>query len=79
MPLGRCGRCAVGSNRAGGHRAPQGASPSSVGPSIREVVSILCDVLVQVLHPRLGSFDVNGSPKMTYRDGLAVMDCKEKQ
>lgn len=48
------------------------------GP-LRKVVSIAYNALVYVLYPRLGSIDINGSPKMIHRDVLAVMDCKEKQ
>ncbi|MCE9596237.1 MAG: glycosyltransferase family 2 protein [Planctomycetes bacterium] len=48
------------------------------GP-LRKVVSIAYNALVYVLYPKLGSIDINGSPKMIHRDVLAVMDCKEKQ
>ncbi|MCC6409139.1 MAG: glycosyltransferase family 2 protein [Planctomycetes bacterium] len=48
------------------------------GP-LRKVVSVAYNALVYVLYPRLGSIDINGSPKIIHRDVLAVMDCKEKQ
>lgn len=48
------------------------------GP-IRKVVSIFYNALVFALWPRLGSIDINGSPKIIHRDVLAVMDLREKQ
>ncbi len=45
----------------------------------RKVVSILYNVLVWILWPRLGSIDVNGTPKILHRDVLAVLDLQSKQ
>lgn len=45
----------------------------------RKVVSILYNVFVWVLWPRLGSIDVNGSPKVFHRDVLAAMDLQSRR
>lgn len=47
------------------------------GP-IRKIVSVLYNGIVWVLWPRLGSIDVNGSPKILHRDVLAAMDLRSK-
>src|SRR5690606_34588312 len=44
----------------------------------RKVVSILYNVLVRLLWPRLRSLDVNGTPKILRRDVLRAMDLKSK-
>lgn len=44
----------------------------------RKVVSILYNIFVWMLWPRLGSIDVNGSPKITHRNVLAAMDLRSK-
>jgi glycosyltransferase involved in cell wall biosynthesis len=48
------------------------------GPT-RKVVSVIYNSLVYVMWPKLGSIDINGSPKIIHRDVLAAMKCKEKQ
>lgn len=48
------------------------------GP-LRKVVSIFYNGFVWMLYPRLGSIDVNGSPKIIPRDALAAMDLQSKQ
>jgi len=48
------------------------------GP-LRKVVSILYNGFVWVLWPKLGSIDVNGSPKIIPREVLQAMDLKSKQ
>jgi glycosyltransferase involved in cell wall biosynthesis len=45
----------------------------------RKVISVLYNGFVWVLWPRLGSIDVNGSPKVVHRDVLSVMDLRSKQ
>ncbi len=45
----------------------------------RKVVSTFYNVLVWILWPRLGSIDINGSPKFIHRDVLAVLDLRSKQ
>jgi len=45
----------------------------------RKVVSIIYNVFVWVLWPRLGSIDVNGTPKIIHRDVIAAMDLRSKQ
>jgi glycosyltransferase involved in cell wall biosynthesis len=44
----------------------------------RKVVSILYNGIVWILWPRLGSIDVNGSPKILHRDVLAAMQLESK-
>jgi hypothetical protein len=44
----------------------------------RKVVSVSYNLLVRMLWPRLGSIDVNGSPKILPRDVIAAMDLKSK-
>jgi glycosyltransferase involved in cell wall biosynthesis len=46
---------------------------------LRKVVSIAYNGLVFCLWPRLGSIDVNGSPKILHRDVLARLDLKSKR
>lgn len=45
----------------------------------RKVVSVLYNVFVWVLWPRLGSIDINGSPKVIHRDVVAAMDLQSKR
>jgi glycosyltransferase involved in cell wall biosynthesis len=45
----------------------------------RRIVSILYNGFVWALWPRLGSIDINGSPKIIHRDVLAVMNLQSKQ
>jgi glycosyltransferase involved in cell wall biosynthesis len=40
----------------------------------RKIVSVVYNGLVFVLWPRLGSIDINGSPKIVHRDVIAAMD-----
>ena len=47
------------------------------GPT-RKIVSILYNGFVWLLWPRLGSVDVNGSPKIAHRDVIAAMDLRSK-
>lgn len=42
------------------------------GP-VRAVVSFLYNLFVRVLWPGVGTFDVNGSPKILHRDSIAAM------
>ena len=44
----------------------------------RKIVSILYNGFVWVLWPRLGSIDVNGTPKIIHRDVLAAMKLRSK-
>ena len=44
----------------------------------RKVVSIGYNVFVRILWPRMGSIDINGSPKIIPRDSLAAMRLKSK-
>lgn len=44
----------------------------------RKVVSVGYNLMVRALWPRLGSIDVNGSPKILPRDALIAMDLKSK-
>jgi len=44
----------------------------------RKVVSVSYNLLVRMLWPRLGSIDVNGSPKILPRDVITAMDLKSK-
>lgn len=44
----------------------------------RKVVSIIYNLLVLVLWPRLGSLDVNGLPKILPRDAILAMQLKSK-
>jgi glycosyltransferase involved in cell wall biosynthesis len=46
---------------------------------LRKVVSVCYNVFVWMLWPRLGSIDINGSPKIVHRDVLAAMDLQSKQ
>jgi glycosyltransferase involved in cell wall biosynthesis len=48
------------------------------GP-LRKVVSILYNLFVWMLWPKLGSIDVNGTPKILHRDVLAVMELESKK
>lgn len=45
----------------------------------RKVVSVFYNVFVWSLWPRLGSIDINGSPKFIHRDVLAAMDLQSRQ
>lgn len=44
----------------------------------RKVVSTMYNLFVRFLWPRLGSLDVNGSPKILPRDVILAMDLKSK-
>jgi glycosyltransferase involved in cell wall biosynthesis len=44
----------------------------------RKVVSVTYNLMVRALWPRLGSIDVNGSPKILPRDVIMAMDLKSK-
>lgn len=44
----------------------------------RKVVSVSYNLMVRALWPRLGSIDVNGSPKILPRDVIMAMDLKSK-
>lgn len=44
----------------------------------RKVVSVSYNLLVKALWPRLGSIDINGSPKILPRDVITAMDLKSK-
>lgn len=44
----------------------------------RKVVSVTYNLLVRALWPKLGSIDVNGSPKILPRDVIEAMDLKSK-
>ncbi len=44
----------------------------------RKVVSVSYNLMVRVLWPRLGSIDVNGSPKILPRDAINSMELKSK-
>ncbi len=44
----------------------------------RKIVSVLYNGFVWVLWPRLGSIDVNGTPKIVHRDVVAAMDLQSK-
>lgn len=48
------------------------------GP-VRSVISLAYNLFVRFLWPRLGSFDVNGSPKILPRDVLISMRPKSKE
>jgi hypothetical protein len=48
------------------------------GP-MRAILSIAYNLFVRVLWPRLGSFDVNGSPKIVSRDILLAMRPQSKE
>jgi glycosyltransferase involved in cell wall biosynthesis len=45
----------------------------------RKVISILYNGLVWVLWPRLGSIDINGSPKFIHRDMVAMMQLESRR
>jgi glycosyltransferase involved in cell wall biosynthesis len=45
----------------------------------RKLVSIAYNGFVWMLWPRLGSIDINGSPKIIHRDVLDVMDLQSRQ
>lgn len=45
----------------------------------RKVVSVFYNVFVWILWPRLGSIDINGSPKIIHRDVMGAMDLQSKQ
>lgn len=47
--------------------------------SLRKVVSVTYNLLVLLLWPRLGSIDVNGSPKILTREALAAMQLESKE
>lgn len=44
----------------------------------RKVVSVSYNLMVRALWPRLGSIDVNGSPKILPREAIEAMDLKSK-
>lgn len=44
----------------------------------RKVVSVSYNLMVRALWPRLGSIDVNGSPKILPRDAINAMDLQSK-
>jgi glycosyltransferase involved in cell wall biosynthesis len=44
----------------------------------RKIVSVLYNGFVWVLWPRLGSIDVNGTPKIVHRDVLEAMNLRSK-
>jgi glycosyltransferase involved in cell wall biosynthesis len=46
---------------------------------VRKIVSIAYNGFVWMLWPRLGSIDINGSPKILHRDVVAAMDLQSKQ
>ena len=46
---------------------------------VRKVISIVYNGLVFVLWPRLGSIDINGTPKILHRDVIAAMNLEERQ
>lgn len=46
---------------------------------VRKIISILYNGFVWILWPRLGSIDINGSPKIIHRDVLAAMGLESKQ
>jgi glycosyltransferase involved in cell wall biosynthesis len=48
------------------------------GP-LRKLVSVAYNVFVWLLWPRLGSIDVNGSPKILQREYLDLLDLKSKR
>lgn len=48
------------------------------GP-VRKVVSVAYNGLVWLLWPRLGSIDINGSPKILPREALLAMELQSKQ
>ncbi len=48
------------------------------GP-LRKVVSIFYNLFVWMLWPKLGSIDVNGTPKIVHRDVLAAMQLESKK
>lgn len=45
---------------------------------VRSVVSFVYNLFVLVLWPRIGTFDVNGSPKIVHRDVLEAMQLESK-
>jgi glycosyltransferase involved in cell wall biosynthesis len=46
---------------------------------LRKVVSVLYNAFARTLWPRLGSIDLNGTPKILHREVLAVMDLRSKE
>jgi glycosyltransferase involved in cell wall biosynthesis len=44
----------------------------------REIISFFYNLVMRILWPRLGSFDVNGSPKIIRREFLHAMELKSK-
>jgi glycosyltransferase involved in cell wall biosynthesis len=46
---------------------------------VRKIVSITYNGFVWMLWPRLGSIDVNGSPKILHRDVIAAMNLQSRQ
>lgn len=44
----------------------------------RHVISLFYNAFMLLLWPRLGSFDVNGSPKIAHRDALRAMELESK-
>jgi len=45
----------------------------------RKIISIVYNGFVWILWPRLGSIDINGTPKIIHRDVLAAMSLESKQ
>lgn len=45
---------------------------------VRKIVSVCYNLFVWMLWPRLGSIDINGSPKIVHRDVLRAMDLQSK-
>lgn len=46
---------------------------------VRKVISILYNTMFWVFWPRLGSIDINGSPKIIHRDVIDRMDLQSKR
>lgn len=46
---------------------------------VRKIVSIFYNAFVWILWPKLGSIDINGSPKIIPREVLLAMDLQSKQ
>ena len=46
---------------------------------VRKVISIFYNGFVFILWPRLGSIDINGSPKILHRDVISAMNLQSKQ
>ena len=45
---------------------------------MRKVISIAYNVLIKVLWPKIGSIDINGSPKILQRDVLRALELQSK-